>query len=206
VVSGRLLRAVTLLAAGAYIGCGGGDDGLDRSRDAPASAVSATSSGDQVLDFPACESAFPPDRRILRPGWRRHSITVGPVRLLNARGMTRPGLARRNRRSVLKVRALIPPGRLLTIEIGRSARSALRFVKPGSQFSDSTPPEPYAVIRVENCPPIPPETQDLPAGNRYVLPLFVVVRRDSCVPLTITREQGRRYRRQISFGGGDCGA
>lgn len=156
----------------------------------------APADDDQVMELPGCEGALipGPQHRFLRSGWRRRSAAVGSVRLLEARALRRPDLARRFRGRALKIPALVLPSRVLTIELGAGAG----FVpEPKSLRS-------YRTIRLEDCPSIPQEDRDRRAGNRYVLRLFVVLRRDACVPLTVTRNEGRPRRRLVSPGAGDC--
>lgn len=161
-----------------------------------ASAKPAPADGDQVMERPGCEGALipGPQHRFFRPGWRGRSVAVGSVRLLEARALRRPGLAQRVRGRALKIPALVPPSRVLTIELGAGAG----FVREPKSLRA------YRTIRLEDCPSIPREDRDRRAGNRYVVPLFVVLRRDACGPLTVTRDQGPPRRRLLSLGAGDC--
>lgn len=185
-----------LLAVGAPAGCwgGGDDDGPEPGDVAPMPA------GERVLADTEC-GGFIPERKWLGPRWRQRSTRIGPVRFLRTSGLEQPGLASRK---VLKVPALIPPSHTLTIAIAAEARSSVGFVELSNvRRWTGSPADLYPAIRVENCPPLPPELGVLPAGEFYGHPTWVVVLRDACVPLTVTRD-GHSHRGVVSFGGGDC--
>jgi hypothetical protein len=151
--------------------------------------------------FPACDAAFVPERRFLGDDWVRTSTRVGPVRFLNTVNLAEPGLAGDTAR---KLRTLFPPGRSIEIEIEGKARSSVGFLEPETTRWSGKRSDLHSVIRVENCPPIPPELRDLPAGRRYGYGIFVGVRRAACVPIAVRRNGGRSHRRIVSFGRGDC--
>jgi hypothetical protein len=95
--------------------------------------------------------------------------------------------------------------RAITIEIEAGARARLGFLKQPTSLWSGSRSDLHPVLRIRNCPVLPPEIGDLPAGQHYGLPMFVGVRRDSCARLTVTLNGGRSHRKVISFGGGDCG-
>lgn len=156
----------------------------------------------RALEIPSCDGAFVPEREFLRAGWRRRSVRIGPLRVLNPGGLAEPGRAGRR---IWKVPILIPPAREITIELGAFTARRVAFVEFGTQKWNGYASELHPVVRLSDCPRLPPELGRLPAGQHYVFPAFVLVRRGSCVPLTVTRNGNRSHRRVISFGAGDCG-
>jgi hypothetical protein len=203
-LQGSTRRTAALILAGLLAGCGGHQDPPSkRGASFPAHSVEvpAASDAEPILELPTCDGAFVPEAKFLPAGWRRRSRRIGPLRIMEATGLAKPGLAGRH---AWKIRTLIPPLRTLTIEIGAADRARLGFLKqPTSKWSGSQS-DLSPVLRIRNCPVLPPEIGELPAGQHYGFPMYVGVRRDSCVLLTVTRDGGRSHRRVISFGGGDC--
>jgi hypothetical protein len=196
-------HAAVLVVGLLFVGCGGGDKQPAPKGGSPAASDRAVvpAATDQTLVFPECDAAFVPERRFLGAEWRRTSTRVGPVRFLNTVGFAKPGLAGRRAR---KLRTLFLPGRSIEIEIEGSARSAVGFLAPDTIRWSGSRSDLHPAIRVENCPPIPPELPDTPAGRHYGYGIFVGVRRAACVPIAVTRNGGRSHRRLISFGRGNC--
>ena len=198
------MRLLVLLLAGSLLiaGCSDGD-GAEHRAGTPAAAgeAPAAPAAERSIELESCQGAWIPERRSFSAGWRRRSTRIGPLLLGDASGLAKSDLAGRN---VRKIRALIRPVRALTIEIGAIARSRIGFVKdPRTRWSGSAA-DLYPVLRIENCPRLPPEIGTLYAGQRYGLGLFVGVRKNGCVPIIVTGDGGRRHRRVISFGAGDC--
>jgi hypothetical protein len=114
-------RAGVLLVMGLVAGCGEDQDPRGkRSAGTPArtAAVRVASDADRTLEFPSCDGAFVPERRILRAGWRQRSTRVGPLTILETQRLAKrapPG------RRAWKVRTLIPPVRAITVEIDAGA-------------------------------------------------------------------------------------
>jgi hypothetical protein len=196
-------HAAVLLAALVLIGCGGGDKPQQRSTGTPAVSDDPLPATEQRLKAPSCDGVFVPERRFLGADWRRTSTRVGPVRFLDTAGFAKPGLAGRTAR---KLRILFPPGRSIEIAIEGRALSSVGILTPGTMRWSGSRSDLHPAIRVENCPPIPPEVRDRPAGRRYGYGIFVGVRRAACVPIAVTRNDGHTHRRIISFGRGDCPA
>lgn len=194
-----------LLVAGLLVAYGDDADGPPQRAARPSAAGPEPlpePSSKRALELPSCDGAFVPEREFLRAGWRRRSVRIGPVRVLNAGGLAKPGRAGRN---IWKVPILIPPAREITIAIDAVAARRVAFVESGTQTWNGYASELHPVVRLSDCPRLPPELGRLPAGQHYVFPAFVLVRRDSCVPLTVTWDGNRSHRRVVSFGGGGCG-
>jgi hypothetical protein len=195
-----------VVAVGFIVAC---DDGPDRAapREAPPvvreAEVPAAPDSDRALELPACESAHIPERGWLPAGWRRDSTRIGPVTVLYTDTLARNI---RTGRAVRTIFLLIPPLRELTIEIASDFARRVAFVEPTPPVWSGYAADLHPLLRVKNCPPIPPELDTSAAGDRYALPVSTVVRRTSCVPLTVTRDGNRAHRRVISFGAGDCRA
>jgi hypothetical protein len=202
----RSLPLAAVLTAGLLAAC---DDAPDRASQPeprpsvrPAEVVAAPEP-DPTLELPACESATVPERGWLAAGWRRDNIRIGPVTVLYTRRLAKNV---RTGRAVRKIMVLIPPLRELTIEIAPQFARRVAFVEPTPSVWSGYAADLHPALRVKNCPPIPPELDTSAAGNRYALPLFMVIRRRSCVPLTVTRDGNPAHRKVISFGAGACGA
>lgn len=197
------LGGVLVSAMMVLVGCGGGgNDPATRSARSPAPSITVVSpSVDRTLEFPSCDGAWVPDRRTLGSHWRQRSTRIGPVRLLDTTSLAKPGLPGRR---AIKIRVLFPPGRSITFEIGGRDKSRVGFVDPGTQRWSGSRADLHSVLRVEDCPAIPSDLGPLPAGRRYGFGLFVGVRREACVPVTVRRSPGDSHRRVISFGRGDC--
>jgi hypothetical protein len=173
-------------------GCwGGGDDAAERRAAAPERPARES----KTLEHPNCEGAFIPERTFLRSGWRKRGVRIGPVQFLNTPGPPR--------RTAWKLRTLFRPGRPLTISIAPRYRRHVGFVDFSRNWRGDWS-ELYAAVRLENCPPIPPEVGATPAGDRYGIGMFAGVRRAACVPITVTRDGGRSHRRVVGFGRDDC--
>jgi hypothetical protein len=173
-------------------GCwGGGDDAAERRAAAPERPARES----KTLEHPNCEGAFIPERTFLRSGWRKRGVRIGPVRFLNT-----PGWARRRE---WKLRTLFRQGRALTISIDPRHRSHVGFLEVSNSWRGARS-DLYAAVRLENCPPIPPEVGETPAPGFYGIGMFAGVRRAACVPITVTRDGGRSHRRVVGFGRDDC--
>lgn len=203
VTPGLMPLAGVLVGATLLVSCGGGgNDPAARNARSPAPSVSLVSpSVHRTLEFSSCDGAWVPDRRTLGSHWRQRSTRIGPVRLLDATSLAKPGLAGRR---ALKIRVLFPPGRSITFEIDGNHKSRVGFVNPGTQRWSGARADLHSVLRIDDCPAIPSDLGPLPAGRRYGFGLFVGVRREACVPVTVTRNTGVGHRRVISFGRGDC--
>jgi hypothetical protein len=198
------LGASVVAAMMLFAACGGTGEGRSETRSRQLGGTSESPASPRapgVLTLAHCDGAFIPEREFARR-WRRHT-RVGAIMLPDIRGLAEPGLASQRDRRVLKLPVLIRPARVLELEIAPRARSGVGFVKVGMQsWRDAS--DLHSTLRVTNCPPIPPEAGELPAGPYYALPLFLGVRRDACVPLAVTRNRGRMHRYVISFGRGRC--
>jgi hypothetical protein len=182
-----LIAALALLA-----GCEGDGDGR---RDAGSPARSTA-----VARFP-CHGGFVPERGFLGKDWRRRSVRIGPLTILNAPAWAQAGFSSRRG---YKLRVLFPPSRSIEIEFADDGRRRVGFLATGTQEWSGSPSDLQRAIRIEHCPRLPPELREPPAGRRYGYGLVVGVRRESCVPLVVTRDGGRSHRGVVSFGAGKC--
>jgi hypothetical protein len=123
-------------------------------------------------------------------------VRIGPVRFLSTPG--------RAGRTAWKLRTLFRPGRPLTITIAPRHRAHVGFLDVPRRTWRGARSDLYAGVRLENCPPIPPEVGETPAGDRYRIGMFAGVRRAACVPITVTRDAGRSHRRVVGFGRDNC--
>ena len=126
--------------------------------------------------------------------WRRASVRIGPVTLMGAKTAAahRDVAAYGN----IKFRTLVRPQTPVRIEIAPAARSAVGFVSPDDALRSIWPKHGAPIMRLAPCP-----MNFLPYhGLRAIgYPMFLRVRRNACVPLTVGQT-----RRTVSIGAGDC--
>jgi hypothetical protein len=149
-------------------GCSLGDDdsGTRGARSpAPSEEVDAIPPAAQrILEFPSCNGSSVPERWFLGKGWRRRITRIGPVRLLRVDDLADADLARRR---PYIVRALFPPSHSITIGIEGEARSRVGFLELGAQQWSGSASDLYPALLIEDCPELPRELGELPAGRLY---------------------------------------
>jgi hypothetical protein len=179
-----------------FVACGGG--GEQRATRPPA-RVSV-----EVLRI-GCEQSWTPNRvTFANPRWRRESIRIGPVTLLNARRLARVHLRELGVGSV-KIRTLVRPRTAVTLAIGREARDVAGFVplsNGGVAGIDAAKP----VLSLQGCPGVPRDAQVIRGLADVGYPVSVAVSTDRCVAIEVTEKGRPTQRRVVSFGAGRCRA
>jgi hypothetical protein len=131
--------------------------------------------------------------------WRRTSVRIGPITLMGAKTAAR-------HRDVaaygsIKFRTLVRPRTPVTVEIAPAARSAVGFVAPPG-FQTVLPKHGAPILRLAPC-----RANFLPYhGVRLIgYPMFLRVRNNACVGMTVKETRsGRSARGTVSVGGGRC--
>jgi hypothetical protein len=96
----------------------------------------------------------------------------------------------------IKFRTLVRPRTAVTIEIGRTARSAVGFVSASDADRSTWPKRGAPILRLAPCrADFPPVRGLLAIGY----PMYLRVRHNACVPLTVGHT-----RRTVSIGAGRC--
>jgi hypothetical protein len=134
--------------------------------------------------------------------WRKQSVTVGPVTLLNVKQLA---TIRITGRGSVKIRTLVRPQTAVTIAIGQSARGTAGFVpmtNAGEAGIDASRP----ILHLEGCDGVPPSEQAIRGLADVGFPVFVAATTKSCVPIEITPDGGPTRRVVVSFGAGKCPA
>jgi hypothetical protein len=132
-------------------------------------------------------------------GWRRTSIRIGPITLMGAK----TGAAHRDVAAYgsIKFRTLVRPRTPVTVEIAPAARSAVGFVAPPG-FQTVLPKHGAPILRLAPC-----RANFLPYRGIVEIgyPMFLRVRQNACVPLTVRETRsGRSTRGTVSVGAGLC--
>jgi hypothetical protein len=149
-----------------------------------------------------CDDSWVPTARtfIGYPNWRRTSVRIGPVTLMGAKTAAahRDVAAYGN----IKFRTLVRPLTAVTVEIAPAARSAVGFVAPADALRELWPKHGAAILRLAPC------RVDFPPPHSAVgYPMFLRVRHNACVGLTVTETRsGRSARGTVSIGAGRCGS
>jgi hypothetical protein len=147
-----------------------------------------------------CDDSWVPTARTFvgYGNWRRTSVRIGPVTLMGAK----TGAAHRDVAAYgnIKFRTLVRPLTAVTIEIGQAARSAVGFVAPADALREMWPKHGAAILRLAPC------RADFPPPHSSIgYPMFLRVRRNACVPLTVRETRlGRTTRGTVSIGAGRC--
>ena len=131
--------------------------------------------------------------------WRRTSIRVGPITLMGAK----TGAAHRDVAAYgsIKIRTLVRPRTPVTVEIAPAARSAVGFVAPPG-FQEVWPKHGAPILQLAPC-----RANFLPYRGIVQIgyPMFLRVRHNACVPLTVRETRsGRSVRATVSIGAGRC--
>jgi hypothetical protein len=134
--------------------------------------------------------------------WRSTSIRIGPITLMGARAAAQRDVAAYGS---IKFRTLVHPKTKLTIAIAPQARSVVGFVAPADALRSYFPDRGAAVMELAPCPGVPPDQQAIPGLADVGYPIFLRVRRNACVGLTVRRARGgQTFRGTVSIGAGRC--
>jgi hypothetical protein len=131
--------------------------------------------------------------------WRRTSIRIGPITLMGAKTAARRDVAAYGS---IKFRTLVRPQTPVTVEIGPAARSAVGFVAEADASRSIWPAHGAPIMQLAPCP-----MNFLPYhGLRAIgYPMFLRVRHNACVGLTVRETRsGRSTRGTVSIGAGRC--
>ena len=125
--------------------------------------------------------------------WRKTSIRIGPITLMGAKAAAHRDVAGYGN---IKFRTLVRPQTPVRVEIATAARSAVGFVSPDDAEREIWPKHGAAIMQLAGCP-----MNFLPYhGLRAIgYPMFLRVRRNACVPLTVGQARGI-----VSIGAGRC--
>jgi hypothetical protein len=125
--------------------------------------------------------------------WRRTSVRIGPITLMGAKVVPRRDWAAIGN---IKFRTLVRPQTPVRVEIAPAARSAVGFVSPNDALRSIWPKHGAPIMQLAPCP-----MNFLPYhGLRAIgYPMFLRVRHNACVPLTVGRTRG-----VVSIGAGRC--
>jgi hypothetical protein len=149
-----------------------------------------------------CDDSWVPTARsfVGYGDWRRTSLRIGPITLLGGKTAAphRDVAAYGN----IKYRTLVRPLTAVTVEIGQAARSAVGFVAPADALRELWPKHGAAILRLAPC------RADFPPQHSTIgYPMFLRVRHNACVPLTVREvRSGRVARGIVSIGAGRCRA
>jgi hypothetical protein len=149
-----------------------------------------------------CDDSWVPTARTFvgYGNWRRTSLRIGPITLMGGKTAAphRDVAAYGN----IKFRTLVRPLTAVTVEIAPAARSAVGFVAPVDALREMWPKHGAAILRLAPC------RADFPPPHSAIgYPMFLRVRRNACVPLTVREiRSGRVARGTVSIGGGRCRA
>jgi hypothetical protein len=142
----------------------------------------------------SCDDSWVPTARTFvgYEDWRRTSVRIGPITLMGAKTAARRDIARYGQ---IKFRTLVRPRTSVRVEIGPAARSAVGFFAPPG-FQAVLPKHGAPILRLAPC-----RANFLPVRGLLLIgyPMFLRVRRNACVPLTVGRT-----RRTVSIGAGRC--
>jgi hypothetical protein len=132
-------------------------------------------------------------------GWRRTSIRIGPITLMGAKLVPHRDWGAIGN---IKFRTLVRPQTPVRVEIAPAARSAVGFVSPNDALRSIWPAHGAPIMQLAPCP-----MNFLPYhGLRAIgYPMFLRVRHNACVPLTVRQTRtGRATRATVSIGAGRC--
>ena len=151
-----------------------------------------------------CDDSWVPTARtfIGYGDWRRTSVRIGPITLMGAK----TGAAHRDVAAYgsIKFRTLVRPRTAVTVEIGQAARSAVGFVAPADADRSAWPAHGAAILRLAPCAANFPPVRGVSAIG---YPMFLRVRHNACMPLTVRQTRtGRSARGTVSVGAGRCRA
>ena len=133
--------------------------------------------------------------------WRRTSIRIGPITLMGAKTAAQRDIAAYGN---VKFRTLVRPRTAVAVEIDPAARSAVGFVAPTDASRSIWPAHGAAILRLAPCRANFPPFHGLVAIG---YPMFLRVRRNACVGLTVREPRpGRVARGTVSIGAGRCRA
>jgi hypothetical protein len=148
----------------------------------------------------SCDDSWIPTARTFvgYGDWRRTSIRIGPITLMGAK----TGAAHRDVAAYgnIKFRTLVRPLTAVTVETGQAARSAVGFVAPADALREMWPKHGAAILRLAPC------RADFPPPHSAIgYPMFLRVRHNACVGLTVRETRsGRSARGTVSIGAGRC--
>jgi hypothetical protein len=132
-------------------------------------------------------------------GWRRTSLRIGPITLMGAKSIPHSDWAAIGN---IKIRTLVRLQTPVRVEIAPAARSAVGFVSPNDALREIWPKHGAPIMQLAGCP-----MNFLPYhGLRLIgYPMFLRVRHNACVGLTVRETRsGRSARGTVSIGAGRC--
>ena len=152
----------------------------------------------------SCDQSWVPTADTFKgfSGWRRTSVRIGPITLMGAK----TGAAHRDVAAYgnIKFRTLVHPQTPVRVEIAPAARSAVGFVSPDDALREIWPKHGAPIMQLAGCP-----MNFLPYhGLRAIgYPMFLRIRHNACMPLTVRQTRtGRLARATVSIGAGRCRA
>jgi hypothetical protein len=149
----------------------------------------------------SCDQSWVPTAETFKglSGWRRTSLRIGPITLMSAKVVPRRDWAAIGN---IKFRTLVRPQTPVRIEIAPAARSAVGFVSPDDALREIWPKRGAPIMQLAGCP-----MNFLPYHGLQAVgyPMFLRVRHNACVPLTVRQVRtGRSARATVSIGAGRC--
>lgn len=178
-------------------GCGG-DEAPVRSAATTAAEAPPAETQSPAADVLTlrCEDGFTPTRRFLgRRSWRRTSLELGAITMIDARGLRDAEIAGR---SSYKLPLLVEPRAQVTLSFEPVPPLVAGFTK---QMAANADPGGLArTVTVQGCPPVPADVREEPGVDGTGVALFVTVSGPGCLRVTASEKGGEFVEGTIPLG------